>query len=856
MGHNIRYLHGVDPQTVKPVLPASMPLAAKSETLTTPASSKTHSTFIPKLAESLFKHGIKIFRTLLEAFVLKSDDTLYQMSKNASVNQDQHTYFSALRCLRLNKTLLTQRFEQGYEQAFYEFFAPPVPVNAISSANLSIVEKEALEIDLAGELMAKRTKQRCDVELINLHARLESLCSHPCCGKKMPFEPLIITVIFKQLLQDFELDTKSTLVMLKEFEHTVLKYLPELIVSLNQQMIKMGVLPTLNLRSEQYGAHRSRVTPAMPEAMANKSVAPSSPTSAQSHQQVSQQQAYQQQVGFSGQNVGAQPGYASATMQYAEALHQNFEQWLSGQLHDKVLMPGGTGMIAGGSANSGQTSSHGLFSRLTVPNGGDAVRLDAMQLTPMLTHLQQQLLHNQAQLTSSFLEEAIHQRAGLMRYVHQHLQKNYQQGYQLDPREHNILGLLTQVFSQVLEQEALPKLVRYSLWRLQIPYLKVALQDTHFFIDANHPARQLLTLLADAGLRIDLTKTCNDPLLDQIDLITKRVLNEYDQDISLFVTLIAEFRGFLELQKRRTQLLHQRLLAVEEGKARREAAEQEINFCLQRLLTDEAPESVRTFAQQWWWKVLFYIYLKEGSASDDWRRAIQCMQNLMTTVLPKASAIDVEIAKQGLADLIQQLRAGLLWIGCEDAEIKQLIKPLRLVHSVGVIRKPNLATEALSAEAVTIKEAAELAESIPLASKNESTTEESTVAVSTSTVSTSAVSTATVSTSSDATPPSPAVDAVATPSNSPVIVGEWIEYVKKTNEIIRCQLVMHLPSCDKMIFINRIGMKVLECKGSEFKEKLLKGECRKLPQTALFDQALRQVIELMQVDQSKSWRFA
>ncbi len=805
MGHNIRYLHGVEGQSAKQT---STPPPA-------PPMGPTASC-IPKPAEALLQQGIRVFRVLLEAFVVKSDDTLFQMSKNASVAQDQDSYFSALRCLRLNKVVLTQRFEKAYEQAFYEFFSQPLPVDAISSAHLSIVDKETFEIDLAGEMMAKRIKQRCEVEVLNLQARLESVCTYACRGQVMPLEPMRITLIFKQLLQSFELDTKSKLVLLKEFERNVLKYLPELIVTLNQQLIKMGILPTLNMRPEQFGAHRSRVS-AQPvtEAVTNSrpsDVLQSGP-----------------QVRHSGWTDGSymsnnQPVHGAPTIHYEQDLYQQFEKWLAGQVHENVLTSCGSVSPMTPSVATGHPSNRGQFSGLKIPHTTLGVRLNTAQLTPVLTSLQQQLLQNQAQITPAFLEEAIHQRAGLMNYVHQQLQRNYQQGYQLEHREHNILGLLTKVFSQVLEQESLPKLVRYALWSLQIPYLKVALQDTHFFINANHPARQLLNLLADAAIQIDLTHTSQDPLLVQIDKITKRVLQEYDQDISLFETLIAEFRGFLALHKRRMDLLQQRLQAAEEGKARRELAEHEVNNFLQHVLTNEVPENVRAFAQQWWWKVLFYLLLKEGLNSDAWRHAQQCMKNLITTVLPKASSIDVEIAKQGLADLIQQLRSGLQWVGCEADETKHLIKSLRLIHSVGVLRKtpPVVNNEGVvSAENVKFENKinAPFAPEIPVLS------------------------------------PLPA-DTSASFLKPAILMGEWIEYIKNVDEVIRCQLAMHLPSCDKMIFINRIGIKVLECKGSEFREKLAKGECRKLQQSALFDQALRQVIEMMQSDQSKGWKFA
>ncbi len=790
MEHNIRYLHGVDPKTIQ------QPPKPPAQT--------AH--VIPKPAEIVQQQGIRVFRVLLEAFVIKSDDTLFQMAQNASVDQDQHAYFSALRFLRLNKPLLVQRFEKGYEQAFYDFFAPPIATDSagLASATLSIVDKEVLEIDLAGEMMAKRVKQKCETGALNLQARLESVCTYACRGTVMPFEPLSITLIFKQLLQAFELDTKSKLVLLKEFERGVLKHLPELIESANQLLIKMGILPTLNMRPEHMGAHRARVS--VPAVAASATHTPAVPSA---------------QAGFAAPYAGSNGLSAvAAPASYQQSLYQNFEQWLAAQSIDNLVSGASfaNSSFTNSSftnANSGASTAAGTqrFSGLTLPYNPVGVKLHAPQLTPLLTQLQQQLLQNQAQLTPAFLDEAITHPAGLTRYVHQQLHQHYQQGYQLDYREHNILALLTQVFSQVLEQQSLPKLVRYALWRLQIPYLKVALQDTHFFIDAHHPARELLNLLAESALKIDLTQACNDPLLDQIDVVVKRVLQEYDQDLGLFNTLIAEFRGFLELHKRRMQLLQQRLQAAEEGKARRETAEQEVNQCLQRLLTAEVPEVVRDFAQQWWWKVLFYLYLKEGTDSDAWRRAHQCLQNLMVTVLPKASSIDVEIAKQALPDLIQQLREGLQWVGCEDAEIKQIIKPLRLIHSVGIIQKKSPVAVAPQKEMEMPPADVE----IPILS------------------------------------PLPEDASFLNPA---ILVGEWIEYVKRADEVIRCQLVMHLPSCDKMIFINRIGMKVLECKGSEFREKLASGECRKLQQSALFDQALRQVIELMQTDQSKSWKMA
>ena len=104
---------------------------------------------------------------------------------------------------------------------------------------------------------------------------------------------------------------------------------------------------------------------------------------------------------------------------------------------------------------------------------------------------------------------------------------------------------LAEVFDYVLSEQAIPLQMKVVIGRLQIPVLKAAMIDRDFFRSPEHPARKLVDVLAQASIAWAPERGDQDPLYMRIESTVKRVLNEFEDDLTLFSDLLQTFTEFL-----------------------------------------------------------------------------------------------------------------------------------------------------------------------------------------------------------------------------------------------------------------------------------------------------------------------
>ncbi len=245
--------------------------------------------------------------------------------------------------------------------------------------------------------------------------------------------------------------------------------------------------------------------------------------------------------------------------------------------------------------------------------------------------------------------------------------------------DEDVINLIAMLFEFILDDRNLPPSLRALIGRLQIPMLKVAVLDKSFFSRGSHPARRLLNEIATAALgwggRDDYQR---DSLYQRVEQIVQRLLNDFDDDPSIFSELLADFLAFTSDERRRSELLEQRTRDAEEGRARAELArqlvQQELN---QRLLGRTLPEVVVRLLQEAWSKVLLLTCLK-GDASSEWQAGLTTMDELIWSV----ELHDDPQALQRLLELVP----GLLKSQCGVRSVRhqRVLQPAGVAACAGV----------------------------------------------------------------------------------------------------------------------------------------------------------------------------
>lgn len=452
--------------------------------------------------------------------------------------------------------------------------------------------------------------------------------------------------------------------------------------------------------------------------------------------------------------------------------------------------------------------------------------LSQSDLLEMLSTVQQQ---SQSAANVANLEP---QRFDVRRVLHALVDRDNSKVQAVGRVDDDSINLVTMLFEFILDDHNLPIPMKALLARLQIPMLKVALLDKTFFSRGAHPARKLLNELAGAAMSWNEPAVLErDALFNKVKAIVDTVLDEFDVNVEIFSVLLEDFTGFVGQERRKADLIEQRTRDAEEGLGKTQRARAEVG----KLINDRAagktlPNVVVELLREGWANYLFLLYVKEGAECDAWSDAVQVLDDLIWSVDRDASFGHRSVLLKMIPSLLQRLREGLNSISFSKTQMRELFTALEHVH-MDCLRSEE---EEPGVAAHASETAAERAEQTAVRQLAE-------------TVAADKVSPVIV-----AAPELEPLDEQATDlfdSDDKLValvdslaVGAWMELRNEQGEKSRCKLAAIIRVSGKYIFVNRVGIKVVEYTRSTLIEAARNGVIRVLDNALLFDRALESVI--------------
>ncbi|WP_166252597.1 DUF1631 domain-containing protein [Marinobacter salicampi] len=720
-------------------------------------------------------------RTLLSEFFDGSDDALFNMADKAGSNQEQTAYFDAMRELRLRRKHMSLSVLQWVSRAFNELGRfEPVP----GSGGLNDVDQDSLTLMDHGDLEQKVAIDNLMSKLRNRHTDairlLAARVSHLVPGvrleeRQMPLSPEVICTGLGEACSDLDIDIRAKLVVLKLFDRLLINRLEPLYQEANRLLVADGILPELKRAPvTDPGGNRKAVRGA-----------PAAPGSGAQAQNTPPQQGYP--TAESQEDMSGATFTELSALLHQEGTGQQYQQLQGGQSLDTSSLMSRLGQI--------QTMNAGT------PTGSTVV--------PLATMLRQALASKSGQV------------------------------YSVQQVDSDVINLVTMLFDFILEDRQLPPLMKALIGRLQIPVLKVALCDRSFFNRGGHPARKLLNELAMAGIGWNEKGAGQrDPLREKIENVVHRLLTEFTDNVDLFSELLADFSHFMDLDRRRRELVEQRLKDAEEGRARQERAKESVDELLQDALTGaDVPNSVESLLLEPWRKYLQWVMLREGHASELWAEASDLTRRLIWSVDPRpvedSTRADLLRAIPGIVD---SLRSGLQSISWDPFAIDNAIRDLELTH-VDVLQQ--LVSFRKSPEPLPAPEP-----EVRMPDKSEEQAElAETAAPSSPPAEAAAELVGDGAAHSDTAPARNELDAKCLVQADRMRVGSWIELQTGDDQRIRCKLAAVIKATGKYIFVNRNGAKVAEYLRDDLAGALAQGKVSLLDDGLIFDRALESIID-------------
>ncbi|MEN8761126.1 MAG: DUF1631 domain-containing protein [Thiogranum sp.] len=244
------------------------------------------------------------------------------------------------------------------------------------------------------------------------------------------------------------------------------------------------------------------------------------------------------------------------------------------------------------------------------------------------------------------------------------------------------IDIVAMLFDYILDDKNIPNSMRALIGRLQIPLLKIAFLDREFFSRKAHPARQLLNRLAATAVGWNEQQGDKDPLYLKVQSIVQTIVDEFDDDISLFETLLDDLETFIRKEEEQAVVRAERSAKVMEGQERLQVAKSTTLEEIEPHVNDQQNlDFIREFINTHWKNMLFVTCARQGKDSDAWKQAVTTMDRLIWSVKPKYTREERQQLVAMQPKLLNNLRDGMERLSIPPAERDDFIA--KLVHAHG-----------------------------------------------------------------------------------------------------------------------------------------------------------------------------
>ena len=244
------------------------------------------------------------------------------------------------------------------------------------------------------------------------------------------------------------------------------------------------------------------------------------------------------------------------------------------------------------------------------------------------------------------------------------------------------LDIVAMLFDELFEDPKIPVALKSLIGRLQLPMLKVAIADKELFTKKAHPARQLLDVLGQIGLRLPAEFDASSPLFARLEAFIQELVDGFQEKMEIFDTVRAQLEAIIaeddqrvarEMQSTEKQLQQAESLALAKS-----VAQDEIRA---RVQAANPPHSVVEFLARQWIKYLVIVHARDGKESEAWKNALGTIDQLIASVVPRETPEERRKLPALIPGLLKRLKLGVAAAGVEDSVAAAFFTALMNLHT-------------------------------------------------------------------------------------------------------------------------------------------------------------------------------
>ena len=428
---------------------------------------------------------------------------------------------------------------------------------------------------------------------------------------------------------------------------------------------------------------------------------------------------------------------------------------------------------------------------------GPPIEIEAPELVSMLSGIQQSM-H-----TDDLAAEpvtAVDLRSSIQNLLDEKAEKT-ERPTKIDQIDEDLINLVSMLFEFILDDYNLAAPVQVLLSRLQIPVLKVAIKDKSFFSKPSNPARKLLDALAKASISWgDASGKTKDKLYSKIHSIVREILDDEDCTLAFYEALYTDFNKYLEREERKAKLIEQRTKEAELGRIESQKAKLVVDRILYETISATAvPQVALDILKDGWSRLMFLVYLKEGRGHH-FSQCVKIADEVVWCLQPHTEKEARQRWVQIAPKLLKSLKIGLKEISYNSGHIDELL--LTLKKELTLAFKQQTITEPTDKETLEdLKAAIDQAKPKDMVTDDDSLNE-------------------------------------YLAQIDKLQGGEWVEFMMINGSRFRCKFSACIDEDNLLIFVNRMGIKVIEKNRAELADDLRKGQVIILQSGKLMNRAI------------------
>lgn len=248
--------------------------------------------------------------------------------------------------------------------------------------------------------------------------------------------------------------------------------------------------------------------------------------------------------------------------------------------------------------------------------------------------------------------------------------------------DHMVIDVVGSLFDQILSDTRVPPQMARQIARLQLPVLRVALNDSSFFSSRRHPVRRFVNRIASLACAFDdFDAGPGKQFLARVSSLVQEIVDgDFDQ-ITIYTAKLASLEAFIaeETHGEVEQTGAVGTLATKESELR---LQQRYMLQLQAALVPlSMPAYLRDFLAQVWSQALVLASARGGPDSDRAARFRRVGRDLVMSVQPKGSPALRKKFLMQLPPLMKDLNEGMQLVGWPEAAQRVFFGQLLPAHA-------------------------------------------------------------------------------------------------------------------------------------------------------------------------------